>query len=109
MLRFRAFGSFACSDLSRPLPRAEHFTRLAAESGWYDGDPEGLLGQLNDELFQARRLVVDTGLHAKHWTRQQPSIMELNPAKSSARSCIQGRLVRTSMTQGYDVPRQPYV
>jgi len=29
------------------------------------------LGQLALELFRARRLVVDTGLHAKHWTRQQ--------------------------------------
>ncbi len=45
--------------------------RLAAENGWYDGDPEGLLGQLDAELFRARRLVVDTGLHAKRWTRQQ--------------------------------------
>src|SRR5205823_6738006 len=45
--------------------------RLAAESGWYDGDLEGLLGQLDSALFRARRLVVDTGLHAKHWTRQQ--------------------------------------
>ena len=31
----------------------------------------GLLGQLDSELFRARRLVVDTGIHAKHWTRQQ--------------------------------------
>jgi uncharacterized protein (DUF885 family) len=45
--------------------------RLAAESGWYDGDVEGRLGQLDGELFRARRLVVDTGIHAKHWTRQQ--------------------------------------
>ncbi len=45
--------------------------RLAAESGWYDNDPEGLLGQMQAELFRARRLVVDTGLHAKRWTRQQ--------------------------------------
>ena len=45
--------------------------KLAAESGWYEGDPEGLLGQLSAELFRARRLVVDTGLHAKQWTRQQ--------------------------------------
>jgi uncharacterized protein (DUF885 family) len=45
--------------------------RLAAENGWYEGDPEGLLGQLDAELFRARRLVVDTGLHAKRWTRQQ--------------------------------------
>jgi uncharacterized protein (DUF885 family) len=47
---------------------AEH---LAAESGWYENDVEGLLGQLYLEEFRARRLVVDTGLHAKHWTRQQ--------------------------------------
>ncbi len=45
--------------------------RLAAEENWYDGDPEGRLGQLDAELFRARRLVVDTGLHAKRWTRQQ--------------------------------------
>jgi uncharacterized protein (DUF885 family) len=45
--------------------------RLVVEAGWYDGDPKGRLGQLNAELFRARRLVVDTGLHAKHWTRQQ--------------------------------------
>ena len=45
--------------------------RLAAEEGWYEGDPQGLLGQLDAELFRARRLVVDTGLHAKGWTRQQ--------------------------------------
>ncbi len=45
--------------------------RLAKEENWYAGDPEGLLGQLDAELFRARRLVVDTGLHAKRWTRQQ--------------------------------------
>ena len=45
--------------------------RLAAESGWYGDDIEGQLGQLDAELFRARRLVVDTGLHAKRWTRQQ--------------------------------------
>ncbi|WP_197076427.1 DUF885 domain-containing protein [Luteimonas sp. FCS-9] len=45
--------------------------RLAAEEGWYADDPEGRLGQLDAELFRARRLVVDTGLHAMRWTRQQ--------------------------------------
>jgi uncharacterized protein (DUF885 family) len=47
---------------------AEH---LVAESGWYSDDAEGLLGELNSELFRARRLVVDTGIHSQHWTRQQ--------------------------------------
>jgi uncharacterized protein (DUF885 family) len=45
--------------------------RLAAEEGWYEGDPRGRLDQLAAELLRARRLVVDTGLHAKRWTRQQ--------------------------------------
>ncbi|OFA08472.1 DUF885 domain-containing protein [Duganella phyllosphaerae] len=45
--------------------------QLAAENNWYEGDTVGRLGQLDAELFRARRLVVDTGLHAMKWTRQQ--------------------------------------
>lgn len=45
--------------------------QVAAEFGWYEGDAVGQLGQLNAELLRARRLVVDTGIHAKRWTRQQ--------------------------------------
>lgn len=45
--------------------------QLAAENGWYGDDVKGHLGQLDQELFRARRLVVDTGLHAMKWTRQQ--------------------------------------
>ncbi|MDB5906383.1 MAG: hypothetical protein JWP34_497 [Massilia sp.] len=45
--------------------------KLAIENGWYEGDVPGLLGALHSQLFRARRLVVDTGLHAKGWTRQQ--------------------------------------
>lgn len=44
---------------------------LAIEQGWYEGDPHSLLGALESQLFRARRLVVDTGLHAFRWTRQQ--------------------------------------
>ncbi len=44
---------------------------LAIEQGWYEGDELSLLGALNAQLFRARRLVVDTGLHAMRWTRQQ--------------------------------------
>src|SRR5712672_2527926 len=44
---------------------------LAKQVGWYDNDPFGDLGRLRDELFRAVRLVVDTGIHAKHWTREQ--------------------------------------
>jgi uncharacterized protein (DUF885 family) len=45
--------------------------RLAIDNGWYDGDVPSLLGALDLQLFRARRLVVDTGMHAKGWTREQ--------------------------------------
>lgn len=55
--------------------------KLVAENGWYQGDPEGQLGMLDAQLFRARRLVVDTGLHAKHWTRQQAIDYGLEPSE----------------------------
>lgn len=44
---------------------------VAKEMGMYKDDPFGDLGRLKAELFRAVRLVVDTGLHAKKWTREQ--------------------------------------
>jgi uncharacterized protein (DUF885 family) len=43
--------------------------QLGAELGVYDEDPLGRLGYLQSIAFRACRLVVDTGLHAKRWTR----------------------------------------
>jgi uncharacterized protein (DUF885 family) len=45
--------------------------QLADELGAYAGDPVGRLGYLQSIAFRACRLVVDTGIHAKHWTREQ--------------------------------------
>ncbi len=45
--------------------------QLGDELGAYDGDPVGRLGYLQSIAFRACRMVVDTGLHAKRWTRQQ--------------------------------------
>jgi uncharacterized protein (DUF885 family) len=45
--------------------------RLAAEIGMYKDDPLGDLGRLEAEMLRATRLVVDTGLHADGWTREQ--------------------------------------
>jgi uncharacterized protein (DUF885 family) len=45
--------------------------QLAAEMGEYDDDPFGHIGQLHDSMFRAVRLVVDTGMHSKRWTREQ--------------------------------------
>jgi uncharacterized protein (DUF885 family) len=44
--------------------------RLAWELG-FENDPLDNLGRLRDEMMRAVRLVVDTGIHAKKWTREQ--------------------------------------
>jgi uncharacterized protein (DUF885 family) len=44
---------------------------LADEQGFHDGDPVGRIGFLRWQLWRAARLVVDTGLHAQNWSRQQ--------------------------------------
>ncbi|HWK50712.1 MAG TPA: DUF885 family protein [Steroidobacter sp.] len=61
LLPFNAFGE----------GWALYAEQLAAELGVYDNDPFGRLGYLQSIAFRACRLVVDTGLHAKRWTRQQ--------------------------------------
>jgi uncharacterized protein (DUF885 family) len=45
--------------------------QLADELGAYDNDRAGRLGYLQSIAFRACRLVVDTGIHAKRWTRDQ--------------------------------------
>jgi uncharacterized protein (DUF885 family) len=44
--------------------------RLGKEVGFYQ-DPYNDYGHLQDEMLRAIRLVVDTGFHSKHWTRDQ--------------------------------------
>ncbi len=45
--------------------------QLALEMGMYENDPLGELGQIQASLFRAARLVVDTGMHAKRWSREK--------------------------------------
>ena len=44
--------------------------RLGKDVGFYK-EPYSDFGRLNDELLRACRLVLDTGVHSKHWTREQ--------------------------------------
>ncbi len=64
-----------------PFRRNEYYTaytegwalyseRLGKELGFFQ-DPYSYYGHLQDDMLRAIRLVVDTGLHSKHWTRQQ--------------------------------------
>jgi len=45
--------------------------QLCGEMGMYDADPLGQLGMLQSALFRAGRCVVDTGMHAKGWSRER--------------------------------------
>jgi uncharacterized protein (DUF885 family) len=49
---------------------AVYAERLGWEMG-FESDPLDNLGRLQAEMFRAVRLVVDTGIHRKHWTREQ--------------------------------------
>jgi uncharacterized protein (DUF885 family) len=76
-MQLSAFGFISAAGEGWAL----YAERLATESGWYEGDVEGRLGQLSDELFRARRLVVDTGIHAMRWTRQQAIDYGVEPSE----------------------------
>ena len=63
---FRRFGRFTGYSEGWGL----YAESLGKELGVYT-DPYQYFGSLNAELWRAIRLVVDTGLHAKQWTRQE--------------------------------------
>lgn len=60
---------------------------LAKEMGVYEDNPLGEVGYLQAALFRAARLVVDTGMHAKRWSREQAietmSSIDGSPTSSS--------------------------
>ena len=64
---YRRFG-YGTSAFSEGW--ALYSERLAVEAGLAE-DPYDELGVLQSELFRAVRLVVDTGLHFKRWTREE--------------------------------------
>ena len=45
--------------------------QLAEQMGMYENDPFGRIGYLHDALLRAVRLVLDTGVHARDWSRER--------------------------------------
>ncbi len=79
---FRRFGGFTAYTEGWGL----YAESLGKELGVYT-DPYQYFGGLNAELWRSIRLVVDTGLHAKHWSRQDVlDYMYANSAVAEARA-----------------------
>jgi uncharacterized protein (DUF885 family) len=63
---FRKFGDFTAYTEGW----AFYSERLGKEVGFYQ-DPYSEYGRLENEMWRAVRLVVDTGVHSQHWSREQ--------------------------------------
>ncbi|MFS2025363.1 DUF885 domain-containing protein [Massilia sp. GER05] len=78
---------------------------LGKEMGLFD-KPEDYFGHLNDEMLRAVRLVVDTGMHAKGWTREQ-SIQymreTLGYTEADARNATERYMAWPAQALGYKI------
>lgn len=83
--------------------------QLAEEQGYYNTDPIGRLGYLRWQAWRAARLVVDTGLHALRWSREE-AIAYLSEATGDLRSVIETEIDRYTAIPGqacsYEIGRR---
>lgn len=99
--KFRKFGGYTAYIEGWGL-YSEYFPK---EMGLY-ADPYSDFGRLAMELWRACRLVVDTGIHAKQWTRVQgiAYYVDNTPnAKSDAKKMVERHIVMPSQATAYKV------
>jgi uncharacterized protein (DUF885 family) len=73
--------------------------QLADELGAYAADPLGRLGYLQSATFRASRLVVDTGMHHKRWSREQ-AIQSMMEATGDLETSVTTEIERYSVWPG---------
>ena len=99
--KFRKFGGYTAYIEGWGL-YSEYFPK---EMGLYS-DPYSDFGRLAMELWRSCRLVVDTGIHAKKWTREQSIAYYVDNtpnAKSDAVKMVERHIVMPSQATAYKV------
>ncbi|MFZ6723666.1 DUF885 domain-containing protein [Undibacterium sp. Ji49W] len=79
---------------------------LGREMGLFENDPNAYLGHLTDELLRATRLVVDTGLHSKGWTREQAIAYQqatLGYSEAASRQATERYMAWPGQALGYKI------
>jgi len=100
--KFRRFGTFYVAYVEGWALYAES---IGKELGLFT-DPYQWYGRLCDEQLRAMRLVVDTGLHSKGWTREQAVRYMLDNssmAESDVRAEVDRYIVMPAQALGYKI------
>jgi uncharacterized protein (DUF885 family) len=92
--RFRRFNAYTAYQEGWAL----YCESIGRELGLFK-DPYQWYGRLSDEMLRAMRLVVDTGLHSKDWTREQ-AIAYMRDNSSMAESDVEAEVDRYIVTPG---------
>lgn len=98
---FRRFGGFTVYSEGWGL----YSEYLPKEMGFYQ-DPYSDFGRLAMELWRAARLVVDTGLHDKRWTREEAIdylVVNTPNAENDARKAIERYIVMPGQATAYTI------
>ncbi|REL32513.1 DUF885 domain-containing protein [Thalassotalea euphylliae] len=99
--KFRKFGRYTAYTEGWGL----YSEMIPKEIGFYQ-DPYSDFGRLAMELWRACRLVVDTGIHAKKWTREQGIeyyVTNTPNAKSDAVKMVERHVVMPSQATAYKI------
>ena len=102
---FRKFNTENPETASYTEGWALYCETLGKEFGLY-GDPAFYYGHLNDELLRAVRLVVDTGMHAQGWTREQAidyTMKTLGYSHERAQNQIERYMVMPAQALAYKI------
>jgi uncharacterized protein (DUF885 family) len=86
--------------------------QLADEMGMYENDPLGRIGYLHDSMFRAVRLVVDSGMHAMKWSREDAVkffVDTLGDKDTAAITEVERYAVNPGQACGYMLGKQTFL